>query len=51
MYIYIYIYIWQRLNNSVPRKVTPGYDQADYSERSEPSERSELPHESTHETC
>ena len=22
-----------------------------YSERSEPSERSELPHESTHETC
>ena len=48
---YIYIYIWQRLNNSAPRKVSPFYDQAEYSERSEPSERSELPHESTHKTC
>ena len=27
------------------------YNRVEYSERSEPSERSELPHESTHKTC
>ena len=51
IYIYIYTYILQRLNNSVPRKSSPFYDQAEYSERSQPSERSEYPHESTHQTC